>query len=161
MLVLFRQYITAASSRYTPATLAQPTSLGRKPEYCMNQLKGWSITSDPETFRQGTTAFRNANDWEKEQRDEAITRANERANDSQAGALAVDESFGLVSSFVSEASLDELCTIEAISQESRTSPNEGSNITANLQESETSTDELLSDFRLPAKRFSRHSKRPR
>ena len=127
----------------------------------MNQFTGWSITSDPETFRQGATAFRNASDWAKEQRDEAIRRANERANDSQAGALAVDESFGLVSSFVSEASLDELYTIEAVSQESRTSPNEGSNITANLQESETSTDELLSDFRLPAKRFSRHSKRPR
>lgn len=30
---------------------AQPTGPGGRPEYFMNQLKGWSLTSDPETFR--------------------------------------------------------------------------------------------------------------
>jgi hypothetical protein len=108
------------------------------------------MTSDPETFRKGATAYRNARDWTKEQRDEAIRRANERVNDSQVGTLAVDASFGGISSFTTEASLDEAYTIEALSQESRTSLNE---------ESETSTDELASDYKVPAKRSSRHPKR--
>lgn len=64
----------------------QPTS----PEYYVHQLKGWSMTSDFETFRQGATAYRNARDWAKEQRDEAIRRANGRVGDSQATTLAVD-----------------------------------------------------------------------
>jgi hypothetical protein len=34
-----------------------------------------------ETFRQGATYYRNARDWAKEQRDEAIRRANERAGE--------------------------------------------------------------------------------
>ena len=48
-------------------------------EYHMTQYKGWDLTSDPETFRQGATAFRNARDWAKEQRDRFISAANERA----------------------------------------------------------------------------------
>ncbi|MCJ1245699.1 hypothetical protein MMC30_002903 [Trapelia coarctata] len=130
----------------------QPTSPGGRPEYFMNQLKGWSMTSDPETFRQGATWFRNARDWTKEQRDDAIARANEKANDSQAGAPAVDVSnFSLVTSFASDASLEPY-EIEPLTQESRTSLNEDSN-------TETSTDELALDYRFPAKRSSSHSKR--
>ncbi len=139
------------------------TSPESHPEYYMTQLRSFAMTDTAETFRQGATAFRNARDWAKEQRDEAIKRANEianeRANDSQAEAPAVDSSFGLASSFASEASLDEPYTIEPLSQETRTSLNEDSNTTANHQESETSTDELGLDYRLPAKRSSRDSKR--
>ena len=137
----------------------QPTSPKGRPEYCMTQLNTWGMTGNLDTFRQGATAYRNARDWTKEQRDEAIRRANERANDSQVGTLAVDASFGGVSSFTTEASLDEASTIKALSQESQTSLNEGSNIIADLQESETSTDELASDYKVPAKRSGRHSKR--
>lgn len=70
--------------------------------------------------------------------------ANERANGSQAGAPAVD------ASFASEASLDEPYTL---SQESL---NEDSRTTAELQESETSTDELMLEppLPLPTKRSS-------
>ena len=117
------------------------------------------MTDTAETFRQGATAYRNARDWAKEQRDEMIKRANDRANDSQTGAPAVNSSFGPASSFVSEASLEEPHTIEPLSQESQTLLSEDSNTTANPQESETSTDELVLDYRLPAKRSSRHSKR--
>jgi len=138
---------------------SQPTSRGGQPEYYMTQINGWSMTGNRETFRQGATAYRNGIDWAKEQRDQAIKRANERANDSQAGAPAIDSSFDPVSSFASEASLEEPYTIKPLSQESQTLLSEDSNTTANPQESETSTDELVLDYRLPAKRSSRHSKR--
>ena len=135
----------------------QPTNPGGRSEYCMTQLKGYSMTSDPETFRKGATAYRNASDWTKEQRDKAIKRANERANDSQVGRLAVDESFGRVSNFT-EASLDEAYMIEALSQESLTSLNKGSNATADLPESETSMDELALNYKHPTKRLKKDSK---
>ncbi|ERF69373.1 hypothetical protein EPUS_08645 [Endocarpon pusillum Z07020] len=137
----------------------QPTSPEGRPEYCMTQLKGYSMTSDPETFRKGATAYRNARDWTKEQRDEAIKRANEKVNDSQVGTLAVDASFGGISSFTTEDSLDEAYMIEALSQESRTSLDEGSNIATDPPESETSTDKLTINYSLTAKRLKRHSKR--
>ncbi|KMP10245.1 hypothetical protein CIRG_09926 [Coccidioides immitis RMSCC 2394] len=47
-------------------------------EYIMTQLKGWSMTSDLETFRLGASAYRNARDWAKEKRDQFIQVANER-----------------------------------------------------------------------------------
>ena len=115
----------------------QPSSPGGRPEYCMNQLRSFAMTDTAETFRQGATAYRNARDWAKEQRDEAIKRANERVNESQVG-----------------ASLDETYTTEALSQVSQTSLNKDSYTTVVPPESETSTDELASD-RLPAKRLRR------
>jgi len=138
---------------------SQPTSRGGRPEYYTTQLRSFAMTDTAETFRHGATAYRNARDWAKEQRDEVIKRANNRANDSQTGAPAVDSSFGTVSSFASEASLEEPYTIEPLSQESQTLLNEDSNTTANPQESETSTDEPVLDHRLPAKRSSGGSKR--
>ncbi|OJD10629.1 hypothetical protein AJ78_08413 [Emergomyces pasteurianus Ep9510] len=57
--------------------LIEPEGLGRHPEYIMTQLKGWSMTSDPGTFRQGASAYRNARDWAKEKRNEFIRAANE------------------------------------------------------------------------------------
>jgi len=137
---------------------SQPTSRGGRPEYYTTQLRSFAMTDTAETFRQGATAYRNARDWAKEQRDEMIKRANDRANDSQTGAPAVDSSFGPVSSFASEASLEEPYTIEPLSQESQTLLNEDSNTTANSQESETSTDEPVLDHRVPAKRSSGGSK---
>lgn len=50
------------------------------------------MTGSVETFRRGATAYRNARDWAKEQRDEAIRRANEAADRSQAEALTADAS---------------------------------------------------------------------
>jgi hypothetical protein len=52
---------------------------GISPEYHMSQVKAWALTSDPDSFRQGATAFRNARDWAQEQRGTFITAANERA----------------------------------------------------------------------------------
>ena len=41
---------------------SQRNGPGSRQEYYMHQLKGWSMTSDPETFRQGAIAYRNARD---------------------------------------------------------------------------------------------------
>lgn len=130
---------------------AQPNGPGSRPEYYMTQLKGWSMTSDPETFRKGATAFRNARDWAREQRDQAIEKANQRVDANLAGSLTVDTS----SSLEIETPPDESPTIETLSQESHVNvPTLGTTI---LSESETSTDELALDNRLPAKRSRRQS----
>lgn len=52
---------------------------GISPEYHMTQVRAFALTSNPDTFRQGAAAFRNARDWAQEQRDAFITAANERA----------------------------------------------------------------------------------
>ncbi|EZF31123.1 hypothetical protein H109_05567 [Trichophyton interdigitale MR816] len=70
-------YLAGTLKLYTTHPIAPRESNGR-PEYIMSQLKGWSMTSDSETFRKGATAYRNARDWAKEQRDELINSANER-----------------------------------------------------------------------------------
>ncbi|KAJ4243337.1 hypothetical protein NW762_014823 [Fusarium torreyae] len=56
----------------------EPSAPGETPGYAMTQIKGWSLTSDLETFRQGATAYRNGRDWTKKQRDDAIKQANEK-----------------------------------------------------------------------------------
>jgi hypothetical protein len=61
----------------------QPTGPGDRPEYYMNQLNTWGMTGNPETFRRGATAFRNARDWTKERRDKFINTANERTPEPQ------------------------------------------------------------------------------
>jgi hypothetical protein len=50
-------------------------------EYRMTQLRGWDMTDNPDTFRQGSTALRNARDWAKGKREELITAANSRGLD--------------------------------------------------------------------------------
>ena len=49
------------------------------PEYTMTQINTWGMTGNPDTFRQGATAFRNAREWAKEERDDAISKANSKA----------------------------------------------------------------------------------
>lgn len=46
-------------------------------EFRMTQLRGWDMTDNPDTFRQGASALRNARDWAKEKREELIN-AGER-----------------------------------------------------------------------------------
>ncbi|KAH7111464.1 hypothetical protein B0J13DRAFT_600453 [Dactylonectria estremocensis] len=43
----------------------QPSTPGAQPGYVMTRIKGWSLTSDLETFRQEAAAFRNGRDWAK------------------------------------------------------------------------------------------------
>lgn len=86
---------------------SQPPSPGDQREYFTNQFNTWGMTGNIETFRQGATAYRNARDWAKEQREEAIRRANERAGECQAETLAVDASFDRISSCSSETKVEE------------------------------------------------------
>ena len=59
--------------------LTAPAEAGGPPAYHMNQIDAFAMTGNPQTFRQGATAYRNARDWAKEQRDEMIAVANRRA----------------------------------------------------------------------------------
>ncbi|OAX83843.1 hypothetical protein ACJ72_01800 [Emergomyces africanus] len=63
--------------------ISQSNDPGSRPEYFMTQLKGWSLTGDLETFRQGASAYRNGRDWAKEKRNEFISAANERFHDAK------------------------------------------------------------------------------
>ena len=139
--------------------LSQPTNSGGRPEYYMTQINAWGMKGNLETFRQGASAFRNARDWAKEQREEAIKNANQRVHDNQVGTPTVDANFGPVPGFTSEASQDELSTIDSLSPESQPSPNQGLNATVILQDFETSTDELILDYIPPAKRSKTQPKK--
>ncbi len=54
----------------------QASDIEVSPEYHMTQLNTFAITGTAERFREGVTAFRNARDWAKEQRDRVIATAN-------------------------------------------------------------------------------------
>ncbi|KAI1498830.1 hypothetical protein F5X99DRAFT_420314 [Biscogniauxia marginata] len=56
-----------------------PTSPGARPEYVMTRICAYALTNNHDTFRTGAGAYRNARDWAKLQRNEAIRKANERA----------------------------------------------------------------------------------
>jgi hypothetical protein len=123
----------------------------------MIQVNTWGMTGNIETFRQGATAFRNARDWAKEQRDEAIERANERVNDIPS---TTRTSSALASSFSTEVSnLVALpLSIAAESQSQESPPTQiAASFTSEIsyQDCETSTDELAIDMNPPAKRSSR------
>ena len=133
--------------------LSEPSNTRDRPEYLMTQVNGWSMTGNPESFRQGATAFRNGRDWTKEKRNEFIETANRiRSSNIQPETPAVDASSSVVSSFVTEASLDEPYTTEPLSQGSRTSLNVDSNTIIDVQDSESSASFLQLDYMLSAKR---------
>lgn len=94
--------------------LTAPVNPGGRPEYHMNHLKGWVMTSDPETFRQGATWYRNARNWTKEKRDEFIEAANGRA-------IIVPQDMSFDSSGYSNPSTS---THRAVAPESETSADE-------------------------------------
>lgn len=56
-----------------------PTEPGGRPEYHMTQLRSFAMTDTPDRFREGATAFRNARDLSKANRDSFIEQANEAA----------------------------------------------------------------------------------
>lgn len=62
---------------------AKPATPRDNPEYVMTQLKSWSMTSDPKTFRKAATWYRNARDWAKDKRDEFIRVTNASGENAQ------------------------------------------------------------------------------
>ena len=132
---------------------AQPGP-GGGPEYFTTQLNSWSITGNSRTFREGAAAYRNARDWAKEQRDQAIERANGRvkegANVAQQSVPPIDTSGSdRASSFASQISLGEpFC----LSQDSQISLNEGSNTTPASQTTGTLAGEMVTAYKGSTKR---------
>jgi hypothetical protein len=57
----------------------QPNGPGTKPEYYMLQIDSWSM-SNKRAFIEGATPFKNALDMTREDRDDAITHANENVS---------------------------------------------------------------------------------
>ena len=108
----------------------EPAQPGGDPQYHTTQINGFHMTGNRNTFLEGATWFRNARDWAKEQRDEFIARANERA-DEEEEASSTDEPF--------------LTSFTASSQNELTS-------NTTHQDSGSSTDELARDTNLPRKR---------
>lgn len=72
--------------------LIPPPTPGAQPGYATTPLGAWALTSDPDTFRRGVSAFRNGREWAERQRDEAIAQANRTAAErDQAGGEAAGE----------------------------------------------------------------------
>ncbi|KAF2229648.1 hypothetical protein EV356DRAFT_455391 [Viridothelium virens] len=60
--------------------VAQPNGPGTRPEYYMHQLNTWSMAGNKDAFLQGATAFKNALDLTREQRNAAIGYASDVAD---------------------------------------------------------------------------------
>lgn len=58
-----------------------PKDSANRIQYVQTLLGGWCIKYDIQSFRRGITAFRNAQDWAKEQRDELVATANSIVQD--------------------------------------------------------------------------------
>jgi hypothetical protein len=93
----------------------QAANIGNTPKY-MTQLRSFAMTDTAETFRQGASAFGNARDWAKEQRDEFVAAANTRAMDMDMDASTLE--------FSRDNSMQSFSTTEAAALESDTSPDE-------------------------------------
>ncbi|KAK3176921.1 hypothetical protein OEA41_008247 [Lepraria neglecta] len=66
------------------STHPTPSNDSQNPiEYRITQLNGWKMTGNPEAFRQGASALRNARDLVKEKREELIAAANSKVPDAE------------------------------------------------------------------------------
>lgn len=126
--------------------VAPPPNAGDRPEYHMHELRGWYITGESDSFRQGASAYRNARDWTQQQRNEAIMRANEKSNEVETEAPTGDATSSPTLSFMTVVSESEACTVS----QSRTSFDEDGQ-----EESDVSDDFV--DQILPAKRPNTNS----
>ncbi|KAK3169673.1 hypothetical protein OEA41_009057 [Lepraria neglecta] len=71
LLTIYTTHPTASESPTNPT------------EYRITQLNSFAMTGNPETFRQGAGALRNARDWAKEKREELIAAANGKVPDAE------------------------------------------------------------------------------
>ncbi|SCO54111.1 uncharacterized protein FFNC_15339 [Fusarium fujikuroi] len=113
----------------------EPSTPEAPPGYAMTQIKGWSLTSDLETFRQGATAYRNGRDWAKKQRDEAIAEANKKVADI--------EVTGIPNNVASQMPQSDTPDTKSYDK---------TNVPFALRYEETSEDELSLNFERPQKR---------
>ncbi|ESZ90169.1 hypothetical protein SBOR_9443 [Sclerotinia borealis F-4128] len=125
---------------------AQPNGPGSRPEYYMTQINAWAMTGNVKAFRDGARAFRNARDWAKEQRDEAIRQANTRANDIKVSTFVATASPGVTPESQSQQSL----STQIVASNTSKPPHQDSDKSS--EDSDTSSDELARDMTPPAKR---------
>ncbi|KAI0423833.1 hypothetical protein F5Y09DRAFT_336259 [Xylaria sp. FL1042] len=121
-----------------------PASPGASGGYVTTQIMAYALTSDADTFRTGAGAYRNARDWARQMRDEAIKKANE--------SLMQDEHSPLAPS-------DDPALSFASSQRTLTQFRLDSNTASSFGDSDTSADELA--LEVPsAKRTRRRRRQP-
>lgn len=88
-------------------------------EYRMTQLDGWKMTRNPDTFRQGASALRNARDWAQEKRKEIVAAANEKQKELMA--TGNSKALNTESSELDSSTHSTPSTNELVDQESDTS----------------------------------------
>ncbi|KAH8726657.1 hypothetical protein GQ44DRAFT_758609 [Phaeosphaeriaceae sp. PMI808] len=96
----------------------EPGDADRKPEYHTTKIRGFDLTDNLDTHRQGIGAFRNLRDLAKERRVEFIASANETAdNDNEPEVASVDT---YLTSFIStsQSARSELFTANSDYEES-------------------------------------------
>ncbi|GAO14633.1 hypothetical protein UVI_02009150 [Ustilaginoidea virens] len=132
-------YLDGQIKMYTshPVPSSNPRA---KSEYVMTQINAYALTGNRDSFRQGVAAYRNARDWAKQQRDEAITQANNEVTDSTIATSASENNPAL--SFETDISVAETMTGDA-SQGASTPRN---NAPSHDPDSDTSADDLSMDF---------------
>ncbi|KAL8894237.1 MAG: hypothetical protein Q9207_008530 [Kuettlingeria erythrocarpa] len=93
----------------------KPIDPKNAPGYHMTQLNTFAITGTADRFREGVTAFRNARDWAKEERDRLIDAANGRVtgtpgetSTSQPSTQSISQSTIEPAALESETSADDL-----------------------------------------------------
>ena len=108
-------YIDGTLKLYTTHP-TRASNMKDSPEYHMTQLRSFAMTDTAERFREGASAFRNARDWAKTQRDELIAVANGRVTGMSQETPSLGFSTHCVSQSTietdapeSEISADELC----------------------------------------------------
>ncbi|PHH86568.1 hypothetical protein CDD83_10052 [Cordyceps sp. RAO-2017] len=138
----------AITSTYHGGTLTMytthpipPPLPNKQPGFVMTPITSWALNSNPDNFRQGAAAYRNLQDWAKEQRDNAIRQANEIVS-RDAGATPSENGEGLALSFTSEASAANTIVT------SQTTFRPGSNAQTSFQ-SDSSDDPLSLGFQPP------------
>lgn len=134
---------------YTSHPIQGKNSKGR-PEYIMTQINTWGMTGNPDTFRQGATAYRNLKDWAKERRDNAINKANSRAQDLDNTTTSNASTTSFVSSSATHE--EETHTTNTRDEMLRSFVQKPLNTTDDQETAESSQDEVKSSYSLSLKR---------
>lgn len=71
--------------------LTRRVAIGGRSETFTNQLNTYGMNGSRDAFRTGATAYRNARDWAKEQRDTAIAQANDRFRAEASASASTDD----------------------------------------------------------------------
>ena len=103
----------------------KPKNAGAPPEYHMTQIRSFSMTDTPRSFREGATAYRNLRDLAQSQRDGFIEQANESTRHVPSPSTTTADSRTSLSATQedgSDTSLDELAPEKSAIKRSRHAP---------------------------------------